>query len=244
MDLYDIDDIIISKPKKADNSLLCSIYTKSKKDKPVITLNNLFIIGTKPLLRRDEFFLYLKNKNYNDFMFDLNKHIVSIIREKSNVWFNSNLNTELIDELYTNTLIYDKTHGDIMRLKFVGDQEHQLEELKNKNINITITLNHIRFYKQNFVLECQLNNIELSEIFHEEVFHSDEDVPSPTYEDIKYIKDENLQIIKRVLEELKENSRLLEHKILITETLKTELEKTMNIENITNICNELEKVWD
>lgn len=237
-----VDDIIISKPKKSDNSLLCSIYYNSKKEKPTITMKNMFVIGTKPLSHRNEFFIYIKNHNYNNFIFDLNKYLINIIRDKSTSWFNSNLNADLIEDLYTNTIIYDKHYGDIIRLKCVGEQEHILEEIKNKHIDINITFNHIRFYKQKFVLECEINTFEISEdIF---INYYDEEQPSPTYEDIKQIKKEHFKIIDIVLDNLKENLHILEHKILITETLKSELFKTTDIENITKLCNELEKLWE
>lgn len=240
--IINIDDIIISKPKKADNSLLCSIYYKSKKEKPCITMKNMFVIGTKPMSHRNEFFIYFKNHQYNNFIYDLNKFLISIIKDKSSSWFNSNLNADLIEDLYTNTIIYDKHHGDIIRLKCVGEQEHIIEDIKNKHIDINITLNHIRFYKQKFVLECEINYFELSE----DVFmnHYEEEQPSPTYEDIKQIKDENIKVIDEVLNDLKEKLHSLEQKILITETLKSELVKTMDIANITKLYNELEKIWE
>lgn len=246
-----IDDIIISKPKKSENSFVCSVYYKSKSEKPTFLLNNILVIDTKPLAHRNEFFLYIKNRLYNNFMFDLNKYLIDIIKDKSPLWFNNNLNSDLIDDLYTSTLIYDKVYGDIIRIKCIGDQEKIIDEFKNKNIDLNITLNHIRFYKQKFVLECEINSFEPSQHIFEDIdnhesviLNSEEDLPSPTYEDIKRIKQEKLEIIDQVSEELKDNLRILEQKILIIETLRSDLLKTMNIENIATICNDLEKLWD
>ncbi len=245
--LPNIDDIIISKPKKSDNSFLCSLYYKSKKEKPILKLNKMLLVGTKPLMHRNEFFIYIKNPQYNNFIFDLNKYLVSVIKDKSSLWFNSNLNSDMIEDLYTNTIIYDKHYGDVIRLKCVGgDQEHILEELKNKHIDITITLDHVRFYKQKFVLECEVNGFEIAHVFDQEhiILPSEDELPFPTYDDIKKIKEDNLELIDHVLEELKDNLHNIEQKILIMETMKSELFKTTDIQNITKICNELEKLWE
>ncbi len=150
------DKILILKPRKIDNTYVCPIYYSVKKEHFQMKFTNVIVTSVKPLKHRNEFILDFKNKNYYNFLFDLNAFIVNIVKEKSTIWFNNNMNVDLIDDYYTNPLLYDKNNGDIIRLKCIG--EENIQENIGKKIDITIQFNQLKFYKQKFLLECEIIN--------------------------------------------------------------------------------------
>ena len=244
--------VVISKPKKSDNSYLCSLYYKTKSQKPSINIPSAILVGTKPLPQRNEFFLYIKSKTCNDFFYDLNNHIIDVVKEKCAAWFNNNINPDLIEDLYTNTLIYDRKYGDVIKLKCVGNQEHFLNSLVDQKVDVTVVLNHLRFYKQKFVMECDITSCEPKgcTIVGEEDDHNmhtsifEDELPSPTYEDIARIKQEYAGNIDVCLMKLQSDVRSIQQKITCVETLRNELLNTSNVEKIARVYTEFEKVRD
>lgn len=251
-DIKDIalDNIIISKPKKIDNTYICPIYYQTKKNKLLITFNNIILLSTKPLQQRNEFFIYIKNKSYNNFIYDLNTLIIDIVKNKSVLWFNNNMNIDLVDDYYTNTLIYDKKYGDVIRLKCIGNEQDINDYIMKKN-NITIHINQIRFYKQKFILECEIlkcetinYNINDTLINEDDILLIEDDIPLPNEDDIYKIKNEYLETINIFLNKIKISFSLLESKINNIEKLKFKLINTLDIDNIIKICNDLEKICE
>lgn len=246
----DFDNIIISKPKKIDNTYICPIYYQTKKNKLLITFNNIILLSTKPLQQRNEFFIYIKNKSYNNFIYDLNTLIIDIVKNKSVLWFNNNMNIDLVDDYYTNTLIYDKKYGDVIRLKCIGNEQDINDYIMKKN-NITIHINQIRFYKQKFILECEIlkcetinYNINDTLINEDDILLIEDDIPLPNEDDIYKIKNEYLETINIFLNKIKISFSLLESKINNIEKLKFKLINTLDIDNIIKICNDLEKICE
>lgn len=78
----DLQDIIISKPRKSNNSYVCHMYYDTKKNKFTWTLKNAWILSVKPLQQRNESFVYFKCKSANNFMYDLNTYVIDVVKEK------------------------------------------------------------------------------------------------------------------------------------------------------------------
>jgi hypothetical protein len=240
------DKIIISKARKIDNTYICPIYYHVKNEHLQLKFTNVYVISLKPLKQRNEFILDFKNKNYCNFLFDLNAHIINIVKEKSSIWFNNNMNIDLIDDYYSNPLLYDKNNGDIIRLKCIGSEDNLKEKIGHK-IDITIQFNQLKFYKQKFLVECEIINYQdvnvNCEIIENEEEYQDE-FPEPTADDINIIKNTYIKSTDAYLNNLKIMINSFEAKINEIEIIKDQLSNTKNNQNIINMCNDLEKICE
>lgn len=160
------------------------------------------------------------------------------------------MNVELIEDYYTNTLVYDKKHGDIIRLKSIGD-DHTLQQHVMKKADVTVTFEQLRFYKQKFVVECVIEDVAELDQDTEPTFiqesseeEFEEDIPAPNEDDIKKIKEECLVETDNHLVELKTELHKLEYKIQNIEKLKNELCGTFHIDDVIRICNDLEIICE
>ena len=242
---FDVDKIIILKPRKSNGSYICPILYSSKNEKLTYTMTNARLIKTKPLQQRDEAMIYFKCKDAVDFICDLNAFIIETVKDKSKTWFNNEMNVELIDDYFTNTLVYDKKYGDLIRLKYIGD-ERITEGYIEKKVDIEITFNHIRFYKQKFVIECTVDKINEVCLLEEDSESDDEieDVPGPTGEDLDVIIVESLELIKQYLEDLYIQKQAVEDNIIVIEKKKDMLESASDINEVIRICNDLESLCE
>lgn len=243
----EVSDVIISKPKKSENSFLCSLYHKNKPHKPMITMSSTLIVGTKPLSQRNEYFVYMKNKVFNNFFYDLNQHITEVVRDKCGMWFNNNINPDLIEDLYTNTLVYDRKHGDIIRVKCVDSNEHTINDLMNQKVDVQLAFTHLRFYKQKFLLECEITSCEPKECDidcedESQVPIFDDELPAPTYEDLTNIKQECCASIDEYASILETDLKALQSRFDHIKTLRKEIVDTVDIENISRVWTEFEKL--
>jgi len=245
------DNIIISKPRKIENTYICPIFYNQKKENLQITFTNMVIIDIKPLKNRNEFVLYCKNKNYNNFLFDLSTFIINQVKEKSVIWFKNDHLIDLIDDYYTSPLLYDKNHGDIIKFKCIGD-ENYIKDYIGKKTDIDIQFTQLKFYKQKFLLEAEviklqeaINNYDIIEDHDDEDDNDEfEESPEPDLEDINYIKKEHIDISDKYLNELKTMLSEIESKIKDLENIKIKLLNTNNIENIIPICDDLTKLCE
>jgi hypothetical protein len=232
-----INLIRINKSKKSDNNtFICPIWKDKKNILLTIDLNNSVIIMKKCINGQN--YIYIKNKKINNLFYDLNDKIVEIVKANCNTWFNNNMNVDLIDDYYINTLVYDKKYGDLIKLKCINDDIVK----ENVKCNITISLQHLRFYKQKFVLECNIDTFELIDEYLleddnnslDEFFEEDE-LPQPTYEELENIKLEHTKKATNTLIKLKEEVSILEDLLI-------KLNESKTIESILKICDKLEFV--
>lgn len=190
-------EIVINKPKKSENgTYICSI-TKHKK-KLMLTLENALIVETK--IKDNQQFIYIKCKDQNDNMCDINNEVIQIVKSKCGEWFNNNMNTELIEDYFVNTLTYNKKHGDLIQLKYINN----IDIKENKRYDLHVILQQLRFYKQKFVIECNIESIEQVDIFtnDDDDFFEEDEIPMPSYEEIKIIKDSLLKQLESKLNPL------------------------------------------
>lgn len=194
------DKLLISKPKKSDGTFICSI-----KQPFLINLLGSQLVHIKETTDGGQF-LFLKNKAAYNYIFDLNTSILDIVKGNCSSWFNTNMSSDLIDDYYTNTLVYDKTHGDLIKIKVIGSEVS--EEFVGSTLNLELNAEHLRFYKQKFVLETSVNKCEVACDIIE--FSSDddddlleeEDEPGPSIEELEQMRDGALLELVSGIEEL------------------------------------------
>lgn len=256
----DINHILLAKPSKSEGTYVSSI-TYCSKDEPLnIVFENALLINCKQVVKNEEYMMTLKHSKSNNFFYDLNQYIIDVVKEKSKKWFNNNMNTELVEEYYASTLAYDKTHKDVLKLKVVGDNYKELQEkYVGKKVNIEMSFLHLRFYKQKFIIEFDINDISLcddtnlfdSDGEYDGEFEDDEEVPTPFKEDIEDIKKSTIVICSKKLQELKNEKDELEHKLSEANTsietisrLLDEMENQKEYNKIVRFCNDLQSLCE
>uniref|UniRef100_A0A6C0BED8 Uncharacterized protein n=1 Tax=viral metagenome TaxID=1070528 RepID=A0A6C0BED8_9ZZZZ len=185
MQFPSVSEIIISKPKKLMNTFLASMHYKSKK------LPLRFAVDSAMCIPISSDVVLVKNKNFMDFVADLNEHIISCVKSNCVEWFNNNMNLELIEEYYVNPLKYDKIYGSVVKLK------HDEGKLEKGKKNIIIDVVGLRFLKQKFSIEWTISSIEdvsdkieFQSVDTDSIFSSDlDDIPEPDPEELLEMKD-------------------------------------------------------
>ena len=186
----DITQLLIAKPKKVDNTFVCNI-----KQPFLLSLNGSQVVHIKENSDNSQF-IFLKNKSMYSYMYDLNVSIIDTVKQNCGTWFNTNMNPDLIDDYYTTTIVYDKTHGDLIKLKVTGNTLFP-KEVINTKLNISLIANNIRFYKQKFVLETVIDKyetgcdiIDFSDAESDVELVSDEDEPYPSEAEIEEMRND------------------------------------------------------
>lgn len=200
----EITELLIAKPKKVDNTFICNI-----KQPFLINLTGSQFVHIKDNSDGSQF-IFLKNKNMYSYMYDLNSSIIDTVKQNCGTWFNTNMNPELIDDYYTTTIVYDKTHGDLIKLKVTGNTLFP-KDVINTKLNISLIANNIRFYKQKFVLETIIDKyetgcdiIEFSDADSDVELASDEDEPYPSVAEIEEMRNDIVQKCQTEIDKLTE----------------------------------------
>ena len=236
--------LIISKPRKTDHSYLSSLYFKDKHTLFTHTFERAKIIYVKPLSQRDEFFLFIRCKSSNDFMCDLNNHIIDTVQEKNASWFHTNMNQDLIEDYYTTTIVYDKKHGDLIRIKCVGDESvpQTFVEDTASLVALNVTFKHLRFYRQKIIVEAILESIKpetsfvCCDIADDDDEEEEPESPEPDLEDIDIIKQGSLSRFNEKLSKLTSQLTNIHQQISELEFKKEILINATDLSKITEIC--------
>jgi hypothetical protein len=229
-----MENLTIAKPKRSsDGTFTCNI-----KQPFIINLQNSQLVHIKETNDQAQF-IFLKNKNLYNYVYDLNNNIIEIVKSNCSSWFNTNMNPDLIDDYYTNTLIYDKTHGDLIKLKLTGT-DLLPNELIGNNINIELNAIHLRFYKQKFVLETTIKTYEIaSDIidFSDEentiLSDNEDDEPYPSQTELDEMK---MEVVHKLQAEINE----INEKLIVLNKQKNKMEEAREIQEIIKLYNEFQ----
>lgn len=206
-----LDELIISKPKKSEGSFVCAIQQPFP-----ITLSGSQLVHVKDTSEGAQF-IFLKNKSAYNYMYDLNAAILNIVKGNCSSWFNTNMSSDLIDDYYTNTLVYDKTHGDLIKIKVIGEKEFG-SDLVGNTLNLELNAEHLRFYKQKFVLETTVKKCEIAcDIIEfssddDELLEDEEEEPEPGVEELEQMREGALRELEGEIKELSEKLEELNSK--------------------------------
>lgn len=229
-----IQDLDFNKAKKKEGFYIC--MTKAPFS---ISFNNSKILAIKDTSNT----IIVKSKTMTNYMDELNKHIIDIVRENSQSWFSTSIDEDLIDEYYISTLQYNKKQGETIRLKVLN-----IEEITDTNVDNTGTLvcilKNLKFYKQKFFPEFEIvsfnslshnmfisDDIDSENDIEEQINDEDEELPKPTYEEINKMKLETLK-------DLEDNRTTLQDKLNKIDEMKKNLKSTSDLNVIIKICEE------
>lgn len=242
-----IDTLIIGKAKKKEGFYVCPV-----KGTFTIVFPKSSIVTIKET--SNTLILKSKDKSMTRYMDDLNNKIMSIVKDNSSSWFHSRIDDELIEEYYISTLQYDKRRGETIRLKIKNIEE--VEEAKDidTDVKVVVTFKGLKFFKQKFYPEFQVDMVEAFENDNEPMFNDDEHMdelfvdddehPLPSYEEVMSMKEEYMQSLKKSCDELADKLQQIEIKYKEQFEKLTSLASCENITEIIELCEDYAKTLD
>lgn len=241
--------IKILKPKKQDDgTYFADIYATDKssgasKKKFVVHTTSAYVHSIKQVIKRESeeedstYSLLLKQDAIVNKMYDLNEHILTSVKENCIHWFKAKMTDALIEEYFVNTIVYDKK-GRFLKFRCVNDISSIPQ---NTIVNIQISLQGLRFYKQMFLLEWVVDEVEIiNDSTNEDALEEEEDVPCPSEDDLKMLQDKYTQQINVVIDGYREKITALQAEIDIFDKAKRSIATSKTIEAATNIFETLE----
>jgi hypothetical protein len=235
-----IEQVRCTKPKRSDNTYVCQVHVGDSKTKLQISFNNSKIIQVKHAFQPGDFTIYMKNRKMHDFLYDLNNYIIDYTRRNCSDWFGNSMNPELLEDYFSNPLVYMKNYGDVIKLKCINSPN--INEFIDKTCDLSISICNIRFYKQKFMYECKVDSVLVS---HPDItsignlsddFDDDEDLPEPTADELDTLRQEYTQILIEKQKNLQNEMIKLEENINNVSNSLTVLDKYLDIlekENVT-----------
>jgi hypothetical protein len=110
-----------------------------------------------------------------------------------------------------------------------------------------MTLKKIRFYKQKFVIEWEIDEIEMMDstfIDLDDCCDEEEDLPSPREDDIVSLRQHYLKQVEERIRKLNDEKQALESHIHIFEDLVEKVQRTNNFSEVSCICSDLDKLLE
>jgi hypothetical protein len=244
-----IDDIVIGKAKKREGYYICPIGCEERKVPFIICLNKAKIISVKETSNT----IVVKCKNATRYMDDLNEKIINIVRTNSSSWFNSSIDTDLIDEFYISTLQYDRKLGETIRIKCSNPEDIEEKHLQTPS-HIILTLKHLKFYKQKFFAEFQVEDIDVdnANTLAGHCFVDDDDeqgafsmddedeCPLPSVEEVMAIKNDTLTKLGELQTQLTQEVQKLNTKLENICDFVQKIETTKDLYQIIKMCEDIE----
>lgn len=236
--------LTISKPKKQENGTYeGKIYTE-KKQQLKLFIKDAYIIKVNTI-NDSEGYMYLKQHNTAKDMYDLNNKVTDIVKDNCYSWFRINLSDELIEDYCCNNVMYDKKYGQIMKFKCVNDIQGIPKEAR---ANLNITLQCIRFYKQKFVLEWIVNEVEPIScngfVDIDEDSFEEEEIPCPNKEEIDALKISYLDETTNKIKEIENAIEELKNKRISLCNFIEKLNNANDFAKISRVCDELDILLD
>jgi hypothetical protein len=172
----DTAHVMLAKPKKSENSTyIAPVYYDTKDCQFAIEVDNLFVVNKN----QERGTINIKTSStvcYNQ-MYDIAAHVVSIVKANFSKWFNTQMAEELVDEYFSNPLVYDKKYGDIIRLRIVSGMD-MITDIKRR-CNMVLVLDHVRIYKQKFQLEWTIKELVYARGKKQVLAEDDEELLDP-----------------------------------------------------------------
>lgn len=237
----------ITKPKKQDNSTYLSDITDDQKQEIRIRVPHAYIIDIKEMKRdtknEDEtacYALLFKNAGAVDKLCDINEQVIALTKKNCASWFKAALSDELIDDYFLSNIVYDNKRGQHIKIKCIND----ISQVPVRTlVNIEIVLQSIRFYKQQFVLEWIVDEVEIID----DKEHDDEgdaDIPSPSLEDIAHVKKSVLERVQQYIDAIDaEISKLQERRTPLLK-VKADIIESKDIDQVLNMADHVETLID
>jgi hypothetical protein len=234
-----IDTIVIGKARKNEGFYICHVTTLDKSPF-VVTIDKAQVLTIKETSNT----VILKSKCSVRYMDDLNDKIIDVVKQNSSNWFSTSIDNELIDEYYISTLQYDKKRGETIRIK-VRNIDEVIDKQISGHVKFTLVLKYLKFYKQKFFAEFNIEGIEAVELIQpcNDVFLDDDcedyqEYALPSYEEVQAIRMDCLQKLYNSRNKILEQMEKYQTQSQILDEAIENLEIQTDLNRITELCEE------
>lgn len=211
--------IKIQKPRKnANGTYEGLIFKNAKKDPVTLEIKAATVIDIKKT-GPSEFYMVLKtpSKDAARQISIISANTISCVKENCALWFKNSLSDDLIEDYFTPNVMFDADRGQVIRIKCTNDISMLPQDACT---NLLLSLKKIRFYKQKFVIEWEVEEAEIIDPVPstagiedlESCKDSEEgEDPEPGAEELAALKDQYMSAVESRLDSLKrEQSELLD----------------------------------
>ena len=199
--MSDIKNLAFSKAKKKEGFYICPV-----KGTFTLRFDNVSVISIKDT--SNTLILKCKDKDITKYMDEFNNMILRIVTKNSSSWFNTNIDSDLIEEYYISTLQYDKKRGETIRLKLKNIDDIENVKDLGEHVSIALSLKYLKFFKQKFYPEFQVELVEAIEnhsnleMYSDDEFYGEEEHPLPSFEEVMTMKEESIKSLRNKCDEL------------------------------------------
>lgn len=229
----DFDKLLISKPKKTDDSLFGNISFEHNRLN--IHFYNVEILKHKKIRHMTNHYtvIFLKvSKKVCEKMLEFDNHCIDQVQQNISSWFSKALDENVIEEYYTSSVTINRSTGFVVKLKLQGVDD----VFECGKYDMIVSLKGLRFYKQRFIPEWEiLSAKKMGEDFLNSIVDEDEDPwQEATFEE-DVLPEPNEEEILQIVNGLKDRIHH-EKNILVSEykSLKTKISKYKELEEELN----------
>lgn len=249
----EVTDIQIGKAKKREGFYICPVTCASSKTPFTICFKNASLME----LKETSHTVVMKCKSMTRYMDALNDMVIDVVRENSASWFNTRIDDDLIDEYYISTLQYNKKRGETIRLKIKNIEDIE-EQMHDGKVNMVVCLKYIKFYKQKFFPEFELQMIEsvndktgnsnalefLDDVSDDDALYTsdDEEIPVPSCEEIEAMKSECVAKLYGMKDNLEEDYTSIAEKLTKVADAIHNLEICTDLTTIMRLCEDYQNI--
>jgi len=170
------DDLTFTSPEKLGNCYICNLYNEDDLvyvQTPILKILNINLSNGE----EDNNYIDVScdNKQFIDFLLEMDTNCVESTFHNSEEWFKKDIPYEAIDNMYKERIIESDDNGVIYNTRFkipVVNNKVQcniynkdkdiidIEDLNGKNIILILHFKGLRILKENFYLDCYINQIK------------------------------------------------------------------------------------
>lgn len=224
----------IEKPKKnANGTYEGLIYANNKKQPVNLSISNAKVVHTK--LHNEDWYLYIQHPSVAKEVSLINSEVIQNVKDNCSTWFRNALTDDLIEDYFTSNIVFDKDLGQVIKFKCLND----ISDLEsNTFVNLEMALKKIRFFKQKFIIEWDIEEIEVIDpyaIIDLDDAEELEDIPMPMADEIESMKQASM-------EQLETRTRELNIEIDLLRNMMSRLKSVTSMKDMMCLQDELDKI--
>ena len=235
------DELTFTNPERLGNCYICNLYNDDDLvyvQTPILEISNIN-------LSEDDNYIEVScdNKQFVDFLLEMDENCVQSTFNNSEEWFKKDIPYEAIDNMYKERIIESDNDETIFQTRFklpVVNEKIQcniynkdreiidIKDLNGKNIIMILHFKGLKILKDNFSLDCYINQIKVVDINKYNILNNYAIIEDEEEEPI----DENMFSVE--LQEILKSEQLEKERL---EKIKSE-----KLEKINKLREELEKL--
>ena len=235
------DELTFTNPERLGNCYICNLYNDDDLvyvQTPILEISNIN-------LSEDDNYIEVScnNKQFVDFLLEMDENCVQSTFNNSEEWFKKDIPYEAIDNMYKERIIESDDDETIFQTRFklpVVNEKVQcniynkdreiidIKDLNGKNIIMILHFKGLKILKDNFSLDCYINQIKVVDINKYNILNNYAIIEDEEEEPL----DENMFSVE--LQEILKSEQLEKERL---EKIKSE-----KLEKINKLREELEKL--